>query len=514
MDDKIISLYCNRTPTFLHRRRIYQSGLFLITIASLMISTAFHVRAQLIDSRWSEPLQLSSPDADAGVPSILADPYGNVHAFWPEFNALDRRPTIQYSRFNGTQWTVPQDIYAGRAGDDILALNVTLAADDRLHLTWIGSQTGPINYISAPVSSAGIARGWSDPVRIDVPAFQAFLHSDANNSLHLIYSVYFGNDRGVYYTRSDDQAISWSAAQPLDLLRPPNFSTQSLKVVTSDSGEFHIVWWNKDPEFFGRETGLVQYIHSLDGGKTWSQPFVIAGGNSGTSSLLGFASPNLAYHDGEVVVMWAEGDLPYRKSRYSPDGGINWTAANNVQSFGELHGQAFDTMTVDGLGRIHYFADIRYPQGLYHAIWDRERWLSPEMIYNIQPDGSGNSTDTSVHAHNLQSAALLGNQLVVTMMDPPSAQLRRLFVISRTLPDIPQTQALPTSTPLITPSPTPTLPPTPAPTLTSVWTDEMQAQAPPIPDNIAPSTPIVIPAVVVGLIIVGAVVFRLRNTRK
>jgi hypothetical protein len=100
------------------------------------------------------------------------------------------------------------------------------------------------------------------------------------------------------------------------------------------------------------------------------------------------------------------------------------------------------------------------------------------------------------------------------LMDPPSAPLRRLFVMSRALEDVSQDEALPTPTPQVTPSPTATQPPTIQPTGTQVWTSEMQSEAPPMPQSTTPATPIVISAAFVGFLIFGVVFFRLRNTRK
>ena len=73
-----------------------------------------------------------------------------------------------------------------------------------------------------------------------------------------------------------------------------------------------------------------------------------------------------------VHVIWAAGSLPYRNHRFSTDRGLTWSAP--VQIFGELHGQAFDDLTVDRAGRVHFFAQIRYPMGIYHAYWDQSGW--------------------------------------------------------------------------------------------------------------------------------------------
>ncbi len=500
--------------TSLHKPASIRIILTISILLVILLSLNHPADAQVMDNRWSEPLLLSNPDAAAGVPALVSDPYGTIHAFWPELDSVDRRPTIQYARFNGTQWTLAQDIYIGSEGAEIRALSASLAADDMLHLTWVGSQTGPVFYTSAIVTQANIARAWSEPVRVEVSAYQAYLNSDPADTLHLIYSTYFGRDRGVFYSRSDDQGSNWSTPQALDPTILPNYSPHSLEVAVGELGDIHVVWFDMDTDTFRSDTGLVQYIHSLDGGKTWSQPFLVAGGLSGDPSLLGFAYPLIALTGEKVVLIWAEGELPYRKSRFSPDYGTNWTPSENIQSFGDLHGQAFDSLTVDGEGRVHFFGDIRYPQGLYQAIWDRDRWFNPSMIYLIQPGVDGQSTSTSIHVHNVKSAVLLGNQLVVTLMDPPDAAQRRLFVINSVLKDVSAEIPLPSPTLQVTATPTPTTTPVTQPTNTAVWTNEMQAQSPPIPENLAPSGPIMVAVAISGILLIGIFIYRLRNLRR
>jgi len=136
------------------------------------------------------------------------------------------------------------------------------------------------------------------------------------------------------------------------------------------------------------------------------------------------------------------------------------------------------------------------------------------MIYLIQPSDDGQSTSTSIHVHNANSAVLLGNQLVVTLMDPPDAAQLRLFVISSVLTDVSEDAPLPTPTLQVTSTPTPTATPVIQPTNTLVWTDEMQSQSPPIPENLAPSGPIMVAVALTGILILGIFIYRLRNLRR
>jgi hypothetical protein len=158
-----------------------------------------------------------------------------------------------------------------------------------------------------------------------------------------------------------------------------------------------------------------------------------------------------------VHVIWAAGELPYRFHRLSTDAGKTWSLPRAI--FGELHGQAFDTLTVDRAGRVHFLGQIRYPVGIYEAYWDQTHWIQPSLVYLIALADSEEGFGDRVHAHLLQAVVRAGNQLVLTFGDGPADPNRRLFVMHRTLDDLAPFETIPTPTPtqteITTPTPTP-----------------------------------------------------------
>jgi hypothetical protein len=189
-----------------------------------------------------------------------------------------------------------------------------------------------------------------------------------------------------------------------------------------------------------------------------------------------------------VHVIWAAGSLPYRNYRFSTDAGFTWSVP--VQILGELHGQAGDGLAIDGAGRVHFFGQIRYPLAIYHAYWDLSRWSLPELVYLVAVEGSEEGFGDRVHAHNTYPVVRAGNQLVLTFADGPADPNRRLFVMYRTLDDIPPLENMPTPDPTATPvpmsSPTrgqPTPTPMRTPTAPSVESEEVQLlEQAPAPD--------------------------------
>jgi hypothetical protein len=199
--------------------------------------------------------------------------------------------------------------------------------------------------------------------------------------------------------------------------------------------------------------------------------------NEETNHKLTSASPVMTIQGQTVHVIWAAGSSPYRNHRFSTDAGRTWGAS--VHIFGELHGQAFDGLVVDRTGRVHFFGQIRYPMGIYHAYWDQNQWSRPELVYLVAEEGDiiGNR----IHAHYTLPVIRAGNQMVVTFTDPPADPNRRLFVMYRTLGDISPLENIPTPSPVATSVPvassTPGQPtPMPQPTATSPALESAEAQ--------------------------------------
>ena len=444
------------------RVRKQKIGIALLILALLSIVWIAPAQAQVQGGGWSEPYQLSSGDGKASEGYLVADQYGYVHCFWTETLFANQTTVIKYARFDGTTWTKPNDIYVTNQG----IVNVSPVVDQQgiLHIAWAEGLIGPAYYTYAPADNALSAQNWAKPVKINVPARVVHLRADSKGILHMLY-IDQTETAGVYYVRSEDQGITWSEPLWLDPDILPGHIPDSLSFELDDNDGLHAVWFygtreeNETPD-------LVRYAHSLDGGHTWSTPFLIDRQNETSNHMLTFAGPVMTVQGQNVHVIWAAGSLPYRFHRFSSDAGRTWSKPEQI--FGELHGQAFDGLTVDGAGRVHFFGQIRYPMGIYHAYWDQTQWSRPSLVYLISEDGS--DMGNRVHAHYTLPVVRAGNQLVLTFTDGPADPNRRLFVMYSTLDDIspletqPTPDSTPTSVPMFTPTPEQS---TPMPTRTA-----------------------------------------------
>jgi hypothetical protein len=415
----------------------------------------------------------------------VADQYGYVHCFWTETLFENGRWVIKYSRFDGATWSKPNDIYIARLG----IRNVSPYVDQQgiLYIAWSEGLVGPAYYTYAPANDAFSAQSWAEPIPVNVPARVVSLRVDSKGFIHMLY-INQTEEPGVYYIRTEDMGLSWSEPLWLDPDILPDHIPDSLSFELDDNDGLHAAWFYGTRELTG-VPDWVRYTHSLDGGQTWSTPFLIDQHNEETDHRLTSASPVMMVEGQTVHIIWAAGNLPYRYHRISSDAGQTWSASAKI--FGELHGQAFDGLAVDRSGRLHFLGQIRYPMGIYHAFWDQNRWSNPSLVYLIAEEGSEEGIGNRVHAHHTLPVIRAGNQLVLTFADGPADPNRRLFVMYRTLDDIAPLENMPTPQRSASPVPlsTPTLSrPTSTPERTeaapSLESTELQPSGPvPAPDR-------------------------------
>lgn len=471
-------------------------------------------QAQAQGSGWSEPYRLSSEDGSASEGYLVADQYGYVHCFWTESLFESQSNVIKYARFDGTTWTKPNDIYI--TGLELRNISPFVDQQGMLYIAWAEGQGGSAYYTYvytyAPANNALSVQNWALPLQTTVPARTVYMRVDSKGIFHMLY-IDQTEETGVYYMRSEDRGTTWSEPMWLDPDIPSDHIPDSLNFEIDEKDGLHAVWWygglnRARPDW-------VRYIHSLDGGHTWSDPLILDQYNEERQHSLNVANPKMIVQGQTVHVIWAAGSLPYRYYRFSTDAGQTWSAP--VQVFGELHGQAFDGLAVDRAGRVHFFGQIRYPLAIYHGYWDQTRWSTPSMVYFVDEDGSDETFGGRVHAHFTLPVVRAGNQLVLTFTDPPADPHRRLFVMYHTLDDISPLENLPTpvptATPIPMPSPTPEQP-TSMPKQTATAPSLESAEVQPLGRVSGPDLAIRVAVIPTLLVLAGTMIIRLLNKRK
>lgn len=389
-------------------------------------------RVPLQETTWSGVVRLSSQARAASEASMIADAYGYVHVFWSEENA-DTSNLILYARYDGETWSYPVDIYISGPNSPINSIAPYVDEYGTLHVIWSeGLFPKYMRYTYAPVGDALSSARWAEPRQIRIQADQVDYLVDKNGVFHVVFGMNNANGRGVFYAQSKDRAVTWTTPVWLDPDNPPELLPAKISLAFDDAGGMHAVWYYK--AFEESQGDWVRYVHSLDGGKTWDGAFTIAKNSAGDDELNAFASPVMTVNGQTVHVIWAGGDLLYRHYRYSADGGATWSDTTRI--LGDLNGQAGDGLITDSLGRPHYFAQIRFPVGIYHSHLEENKWTFPELIYFIRFSNS-DKIENRIEAHATYPVILLGNQVILTFTDPPPDDNRGLYVMTTILKDAP-----------------------------------------------------------------------------
>jgi hypothetical protein len=451
--------------------------IIICQIFFLAILSTHEVEAQE-QGGWSPLHQLSINKGKAGEAAVVADQFGYVHVFWTE-ELEDQRIVILYARFEGVTWSMPIDIRITQPFRSIGNISPIVDQNGTLHVVWSESSSGPAFYTSAPAYDATSAQNWQQPLLLKVPADRIYLEVDGKDFLHILYVKFLGQEQGLYYMRSEDKGANWSKPVWLDPDILFDNVPKDVNFEMDESGGLHAAWYYTPRTDLGGD--WVRYIHSADGGNSWSRPFTIdrldqATVNNGIQ--LSAAGPIMAVQGQNVLIIWAGGKLHYRNYRFSTDAGETWSEPTRF--WGELNGQAGDGIAVDSANRIHYFTQVRFPKGIYHVIWENGQWHRPELIYLIQY-GSEDQVSNQIEAHGTNPAIRAGNQLLLAFADPPPEVDRKLFFMTYSLDDI-----APMETALI---------PTPQLTLTVVLSPTLTSQ----------STPMATPRSLIDSTIVGVV---------
>lgn len=418
-----------------------------VALLLLMFLGATPALAQVQSPDWSEPYRLSNETGNVmvGGAMMTGDQYGYTHTIWGEMSYVDGRTTLLYSQFDGESWTPAVDFHIvagttfGFIGPPVVDKNGIL------HLVWTGSTTGPIFYMQAVASEAGSAKAWSMRSVIRVPASYAEVQVDAEGVVHIIYANEGGQETGVYYIRSADEGETWTQPYWLDPDIPVNYiAGRAYFRIDSVTQDLHVVWPYEQVVDDAFQVVEVRYSHSTDGGDTWSLPYLVDAADESPDELRSAGSMGLSFavYNQELHIIWAGTATVNREHRHSTDNGETWS--NSRRIFGSLQGAAGDSLFVDGSGRFHYLGQIRWPQGIYHSIWNGEAWREPQLVYLVRK--SSYEDYRGVHAHFVRAAIQNGNQLIITFTNSPGELDLVLYTIHTTLQDIPAVAPLPLPT--------------------------------------------------------------------
>jgi hypothetical protein len=342
---------------------------------------------------WSVPINFSQQlDTFSDVPVLLCDNTQNVHVFWVERES-DRM--LIFNRNDvGASWSNPVDVMVT---GPVLDLFGVIAPDNTVHLMWNSAVHGDLVYSHAPLALSADARGWPEPVVLVRDTDSGSLAVDKNGVLHAVYGSADadGLSHTLYYIHSDDGGATWSEPTPALVINTPVASATGVMIKADGQRRLHIAWQVRS--FTYGEYSRIGYLHSTDLGRTWSTPIEL-----GVSETLpGVAIPAVyTFGDDEIHLTY---DIPDRMYQWSKDGGQTWSQPVIIMKLGGAFGGA-NVLVKDSAGTLHVVSAVS--DGVYHAAWSGNAWNPPEAIDRRYYD-----------PHHQQMVVCQGNQLHVVYDD-------------------------------------------------------------------------------------------------
>ena len=450
-------------------------GVLLVALAALAPSVLPRAAAQ--EGGWSNPTNISRSAIRSWFPDIKVDVTGMVHVVWCETQReRDGREaeSIHYARWDGYHWSEPHSIVAQQA--DIRRNALAIGAGELL-LVYNQTSMAHMGLVmsAAPLDQAWLAPAWSRARTVNAfgGTYYSDMDVDARGTVHLLfddwgYDAETDSMKGfadIYYRRSADNGRSWSVAENLSS-SPYGSSRAQLKI--DATGGLHATW----DEGWDRLSGMGEAHHSIyrysaDGGDTWSPPVTVSSPITGTEQLVSAADGQ-----GSVLLVWRVRDRDEIYYRWSTDGGVEWTDAEQIPGvWSREWGIPFDIYetAVDSAGNMHLLVVGRAEPAfgaslqLYHVVWDGAAWSQPTIVWQ----GAG-------YPEYPRLAISEGNHLHAVWFVRDDLWVGKTYNIwySDLVVPVPRQTPAPTLTPLPSPTTTPSVTPfpsaTPYPTLASI----------------------------------------------
>ena len=463
-------------------------------------------------SVWSDPQVVISDTVKYYDIQMVPDSANQVQAFWTSDKPRAGRlaiPLVDYSRFEKGSWSEPNPVLWTAEGI-VDQPSVVIDPHGRLDVAWSGGVNGAIYFNSVDIQTAYSTSRWENTVTIPSPqeyGRSPQLVAGPENRLFLAYLVPLNENRGIYFTRSDDAGETWN--DPIEIFNALDAGWEmigNLDLALTGDGVLHLIW-SHDTLPGGIGTLELFYSRSEDDGKTWAAPRLITDAPVLWSQLL-------AVGDRALHVAWQE-DSPGEPSlihEYSIDSGENWDRSPSLSASGDLRGAI--TLTGDSASGVNLLRVVfdSTTNGLImqHYLWLGDAWEAQESLRIDQSLGdqvTGLAATVTVDGlfhvlYAIQSFVPLTGQTTYSIY---STQ-RQVNVNKAEL--VPSSTAMPT--PTATTTPVATIPPSPTPTIQL----ESPATAKPISDFANSGGGLVIGVGVSVFIVVGAFITYVMNRRR
>ena len=418
-----------------------------------------------LQSAWTSPALLSQAPGDVGLPAVALDSDGFMHVLWSEAPASGGAgEALTYARGDGVIWSVAANLLfvpGGKSEDPTIVVD----PGGMLHAVWSGGPSGQIYYSRAFIRDATTGAGWSAPRLVaEQPGSGSSpqLMLDLLGRIHLVFAAPLNEGRGVYYTNSTDQGLTWAPLQLVFDAADAGWQRVGETRFAIDSADrLHVLWTRTtlpDPSL-----PLLLYYARSEDGVTWSGPTQVTDGPADHPRLLATGVDQVhrtwVTHALNKLELWHQ---------LSVDGGVNWSDSQRVLD--TTTGLAPSVALVSGGNDEVFLTGIERTAasspGLFYLRWDGGGWVDRERLVL----GYAAGEDAGAVGVLLPSADLASFFRVTTGSNDGSHYVvgyTQRPVTAGAVAVLPTFTPLPNDTPVPVPTAEATLRPSPTPNLNS-----------------------------------------------
>ena len=326
----------------------------------LMKALGLFLFAQLAHGQWTAARRLTWNSGYSVEPRIAIRSFGDPHVVWSDFTPGNWELFCLKSADGGATWGTSQRLTwtATASADPAMAVDFS----GNLHVVYYDALPGKWQIYYKKSTDGGVhwtasqrltwTSGWADCPDIS---------TSYPGNLHVVWEDNTPGNSEIYYRNSTDKGITWSTVTRLSW----NVGDSYYPAIAVDSsGDLHVVWEDNTP---GKRA--IYYKKSTDGGATWaaSQRLTWSSVETWTPSIAADSSGNLH-------VVWGEDTPGYSEVYYkrSTDGGATWETSRRL------------TWTAGNSNEPEIAAD---PSGNLHVVWGDNLPGNPEVYYKKSPDG-------------------------------------------------------------------------------------------------------------------------------
>lgn len=276
-------------------------GLLIILMIAVLPVKQEEVYSRVVcaqaEDGWSEPMLLSTSPFRCWFADVAADERGRAHVVWdenlpPSGLGDEGLALIVYTvRDLDGNWSDPNDFTTGWSTQAVRPA-ITSDRSNQLHVVFRPSHA--VYYSQASGEAAYSAHAWRPRTRISGRGitYTPDVAVDSQGVIHVVWSEMvqvelseeeiFRDRRSsllseIFYRQSSDGGVTWSGS--VNLSHTPNVGSGRVQIKIDAQDGIHVTWdegWDRNAmgDLAGFPPAVGLYVHSLDGGHTWTDPLV------------------------------------------------------------------------------------------------------------------------------------------------------------------------------------------------------------------------------------------------